>query len=357
MAIRAQTQSNKKQRVVYLDLLRVLAAIAVIGTHVAAQNWYETDVNSLKWQVFNIYDSMTRWAVPVFVMISGAVMLGKYYSSQQIFKKIYRLAIAYIFWGTVLYLFTNTYTGKLAMVSGIIRGGSAVLWFIPMIIGLYLCQPILNKIVESKEATRYFLILSLIFGYILPSTLQIAHDFGGSIFGEISSATGSYLDNMSMSLVLGYASYFVGGYYLRQNELNRKTRRVIYVLGVIALLATISLTLAASLATQQPQAQATYYRNFTVNVLTMSVAVFVFFKYHELKFVKIMGIITRIAQYGFGIYLVHILFITILSWIGITTLSFSPILSVPTITIIVFILSLVTVFVISKIPMVRKYLI
>ncbi len=181
------------------------------------------------------------------------------------------------------------------MVSSIIRGGSAVLWFIPMIIGLYLCQPILNKIVESKEATKYFLTLSLVF----LATFCRAH------YRLLTTLVVRYLVKyrtrpVRISIICrGYASYFVGGYCLRH--------------GGFARGATASSDL---------------YRNFTVNVPVMSVAVFIFLKYHELQFVKIMGMITRIAQYGFGIYLVHILFITILSWIGITTLSFSPILSV-----------------------------
>ena len=66
-----------KERIIYFDYLRVLATMAVIFLHVAAQNWYNTDINTLNWHVFNIYDSIVRWGVPIFIMISGALFLEK----------------------------------------------------------------------------------------------------------------------------------------------------------------------------------------------------------------------------------------------------------------------------------------
>lgn len=62
-------------RIYYLDCLRVVAIISVIIIYVSAQNWYTTDVSSFAWQFFNLTDSLVRWAVPLFVMISGVVVL------------------------------------------------------------------------------------------------------------------------------------------------------------------------------------------------------------------------------------------------------------------------------------------
>ncbi len=60
----------KTERTAYFDYLRVFATFAVIVIHVSAQNWYITDVNEIYWQTYNFYESIVRWAVPVFVMIS-----------------------------------------------------------------------------------------------------------------------------------------------------------------------------------------------------------------------------------------------------------------------------------------------
>ena len=75
------------QRIAYFDVLRILATFAVIVLHLSAQHWADTDVYSRAWQAFNLYDSAVRWAVPVFVMISGALFLSGSQSIGHILKK------------------------------------------------------------------------------------------------------------------------------------------------------------------------------------------------------------------------------------------------------------------------------
>ena len=87
----------ERKRIAYLDSLRVVAILAVIMIHVAAQNWYSQDVNSAAWKAFNFYDSISRWSVPAFVMISGALMLDKDISIKKLYtQKIPRLLIAFL---------------------------------------------------------------------------------------------------------------------------------------------------------------------------------------------------------------------------------------------------------------------
>lgn len=80
---------QNKTRLAYYDYLRVAAIFGVIMIHVSAQNWQNSNVNSIEWQFFNIYDSMMRWAVPVFVMISGSLFLNREYNIKTIYKKIF----------------------------------------------------------------------------------------------------------------------------------------------------------------------------------------------------------------------------------------------------------------------------
>ena len=67
----------EKSRVFYYDYLRIVAIFAVVIIHVSSQNWYVTDVNTIAWSAFNFYDSIARWGVPIFLMISGALILKK----------------------------------------------------------------------------------------------------------------------------------------------------------------------------------------------------------------------------------------------------------------------------------------
>ena len=67
------------------DYLRILASFCVIILHLASQKINFINVYSKEWQVLNFYDSIVRWTVPVFAMISGALFLSKEIS----LKKIY----------------------------------------------------------------------------------------------------------------------------------------------------------------------------------------------------------------------------------------------------------------------------
>lgn len=93
---------DSKNRIKYLDALRVVAAIAVIMLHTSAECWGQRDVASLEQNVFTIYDSCVRWAVPVFLMISGALFLGQEVPWKILYKKyIFRMIVAFVVWSSL----------------------------------------------------------------------------------------------------------------------------------------------------------------------------------------------------------------------------------------------------------------
>ena len=135
-------KDSAQTRIVYFDYLRLFAMFAVMVLHVAAQNWYLTPVDTFEWQTFNVFDSLMRWGVPVFVMISGALFLGKEHQIKKIFKKnILRLVVALFFWSIIYALWqrfvTNEITSSEDFLIAVVNG-HAHLWFIYMIIGLYI---------------------------------------------------------------------------------------------------------------------------------------------------------------------------------------------------------------------------
>ena len=105
-------EQTQPQRIAYFDVLRILATFAVIVLHLSAQHWADTDVYSRAWQAFNLYDSAVRWAVPVFVMISGALFLSGSQSIGHILKKnVSRLVTAFIFWSALYAVFMVNFEG------------------------------------------------------------------------------------------------------------------------------------------------------------------------------------------------------------------------------------------------------
>ena len=71
------------KRLVYMDWLRVLATIAVVTIHVSAGYVSVLDANNAsRWMAGNLFESISRASVPIFVMISGALLL----KGQKIFQ-------------------------------------------------------------------------------------------------------------------------------------------------------------------------------------------------------------------------------------------------------------------------------
>ena len=344
------------ERKIYLDYLRVFSMLIVIASHITGgYNFYNTDIRSAAWQTFNIYESLTRWGVPVFVMISGALFIGRGIPVRRLYGKyILRLAAAYFFWNIIYSVIAGG--GITDHITGIISGHYHM-WFIPMIAGLYICVPLLDKIAESEKLTKYFLLISFIFAFAVPQVISMISDFAGSRAALLASSVNSVLQNMHINFVLGYAFYFMLGYYFDRKALPQAVKRSAAVCGICAFIATA--LLSAALTFKTGTAQSAYYDNFTVNVMAESVFVFLLFRHAKFKNgTKCAKAACLLSGFSFGAYLVHALVHEQLYGIfGLDTLSFIPALSVPAISILVSLISYAISALINQIPFAKKYIV
>ena len=99
--IMEQSNQMNNERLDYLDALRTLACFAVVMLHVTAANTYHVEFRSQEWNIFMFYESVVNWAVPMFVMISGSVLLGKEYNYHSIFHKVLRVAMIFFIWSAI----------------------------------------------------------------------------------------------------------------------------------------------------------------------------------------------------------------------------------------------------------------
>ncbi len=292
-----------------------------------------------------------RWGVPVFVMISGALFLSKNeISTKVIFSKyVLRIVTAFAAWSFIYYLvskgeiaeqFVGLFSpGRVGRLAGIITSYYH-LWFLPMIAGIYICLPIIKKISEDDKISNYFLIISFVFWFLLPQISQLVNDFGNEKMILITNAINGNINNMNMGLVCSYVFYFILGYKISKLELNQKQRTAIYLSGLCGFLFTIILSWALAIKMQTPLE--TYYSNTCINVFLEAVAIFTFLK--NISFEQGLWykkVILKISQYSFGIYLVHIIVIEQLGRLGITASRWNPVIAVPLVVCIVFIISLV----------------
>ncbi|MDO4562837.1 MAG: acyltransferase family protein [Clostridia bacterium] len=337
----------KSGRIFYADCLRAAATFAVVVLHVASASWGLADVRTFEWQTLNVYNTATRFCVPIFLMLSGMLFLNpdkKIDIRDIFFKYIPRIAMAFLFW-SFLY---NSYDAGHFTFSGVFTDYHYHLWYLYVIIGLYLVVPLVRHMVNSasRREVEYFLLLSFFFTFVVKTLSQIPTL---EWIADIS-------DKFEMHYVIGYMGYFVWGYYLHTYYLGKFQRKMIYICGVMGFLETAVLSGIVSVSTDMHYQL--FYSNFSVGVLLMSVAIFVLFKYNcdETKAgIFLKNRIISVAKCSFGMYLVHDFFNILFGQMGYTALTFNPVFCVLPLSAAVSAASYLVSIVMSKIPFFRSY--
>ncbi len=330
-----------------MDLLRILATLAVISIHI--------DPNSVSWTdtlIRNVEFSAVTWCVPIFVMISGRFFLdsNKELPISIYFKKyIRRIMTAFFFWSAVyqiMYIKLGAYEGL--NWKGILSEfliGPYHMWFLWMICGLYLATPILRKIAEDKKISGYFVILFCTFSFLVS-------------YGEKLPMIGGIIEiimgDMQLQLVIGFTGYYVMGYLIHQINFSSRQEKYIYIVGMLSLVFSC---VASNLLAIKHNEVIEYFAGYQkINVIFTSAALFTFFDKRVSRVTFSPQAEKRIfllSELSFGTYLVHAIFNEIFGYLGITN-HLCASLSVPVFTLIIFAISVCVTVLIRKIPYIGK---
>lgn len=345
-----------KEREIEFDILRLIATIAVIATHVCGCQIHSLTVTSSDFIWLNIIRAAITWDVPIFVMISGRFFLDpeKKKSLSTLYQKsIKHLVVAFLIWSAI-------YTGYY-MLMGWLGGGNSLsmwkeyvyefvtgpyhLWYIFMIVGLYVASPILRKIAEEKQLMEYFIVLFLV--------AQFLEQYGRKLHLAGAFVTG-ILGKAYFHIALGYAGYFVLGYYLYKYGVSEKIKKWLYVLApVLIVFSCLGTTLDSIRGGELNEFFSTYQ---TPNVIIESCGIYLLLTKKikiQLK-EKAKKIVSTLGEYGLGIYFCHALMLEILSKTGLEPTFVTPVIGVSIMTICVFLMSVFVVSLICKVPMLKK---
>lgn len=281
----------------YLTNLRAFAILAVIMIHTSAPLLNEFPSKS--WWFGNIIDSSVRWSVPIFVMVSGALLLGKDEALSTFFKKRFlKVGIPFVFWVSFYILFNYRHHLDTLTITSFLKeffSGQPYfhLWFLYMIIGLYLLTPVFRKITkpENKSVMLYFIILWVIISTVIPTIGHYLH----------------YQVGFHFYFFTGFSGLFLMGYYLHVYHLSKIVKYSIYVLAIGSWLFTIVATYYSSRYFNH--FDQFWYEYMGFNTVIISVALFIFFKDYLKKWDA--RLINLISKMSFGIYLIHPIFLAL----------------------------------------------
>ncbi len=341
----------------WADRLRNLATFMVIAIHVSGPLAEQLpDMNTWEWWYSNWWDGISRASVPLFVLLSGGLLLTKDYPTGDFLKKrLSRVLVPGSFWMIVYLLY-----GYLARKEPATIPEAAVrlvegpvhyhLWFIYLITGLYFVYPLLRPWVRQARDRDYWYVFALCalaaWGYKL-----------GATFFDIK--LGLYAETFSNNV-----GYFVLGAYLIQKPLPGEaansllstwpySRRQMTIASIVLILLgstfTVVGTYYASVFLNEGKFHRYFYDYLTPNV---GMAVIGFFLLARLQWNKIplLEIEKELASASFGIYLVHVLVMDWWAQCGYWFGAAIPQRSIPVIVPIVYISSFLLVKVIQTLP-------
>ena len=350
-------KSTNPNRLFYFDILRAAACLCVVMIHVSAQ-YVLKEVGSLEFWIGNLFDSMSRAGVPLFVMISGALMLDEDYTftKEKWFRHIIKMFLFFVFWSIVYSLvyqicipfIKDEEINVFSIVRSLLKGHYH-LWFVPMIIGLYLMVPLLRLWIkrQNKQYVEYFLILSFIFSFLIPQSIDLLVCIN-SKFKFLYEV----IENLHIKYTSGFTSYFILGWYLHNYELTHK--KLLYSLGFAGV--CISFLGTYGVFAYAHSSELIFYSNFSVNVLLHSIAIFVFAKstYGNVQYSStfLHMATSLIIRNSLGVYAVHAIVLTVVSPL---LSQIHVLIAVPSIFVVCTIISLIISLVINKIPFFRKF--
>lgn len=301
------------------------------------------------------YSTITRFSVPVFFMISGALFLStqKNISIKQLYcKNIAKVIFVFLFWEVIYQLYhigfvLNFANLKEVLINILTANTQAHFWFLYLLLGNYILLPITKIFVSNATRKQVEYSLLIFFAFVVTKYTLNGFNF------RISTYYLSNINRLGLDVTVGAAGYFILGYYLNEYPIEQKHRLWIHFSSIISIIICIALTIKKSFESHLFVGQ--YLDHPTIFMFLWSSEIFLTAKYFYKNIFNFN--LTRISQATLGIYAMHMLVVFELNKHGFTADSFHPIISVPVISLGVFLISLIFSILLRKVPFVGKWIV
>ncbi len=335
-----------------LDFMRVLAMFLVIVIHLANCYCREMDsISNASYLFACLFNGMARVSVPIFFMISGALLIPKKQSKEKYLNRIKKMVIVLGIWTLVYLIWQYFFSGIKPdnILALFFNPERAHLWFMYAIITIYIALPFISKMAKNltKKEEDLFIILWLFFNgicYVLKLMI------GTSITYQVPIISGTY-----------YLGYFLIGHIIYKRYKNYKEKEKLKDYNKLLLLTFIASNAIILIVTLiMSEVTGTYYKKYFtyINIFTvlnsLSVFIYILINLKDLK-PNISNFINKVAPYSLGIYLIHGIFLDILKKL-INLNSIPSLIAIPIFTCVLFIISYFSIKGLKQIPKINKYI-
>ena len=328
--------NQKNQHIVWLDVVRFIAMFTVVCCHCTDPfNFYPgtaPNIGEIKlWGA--IYGSVLRPCVPLFVMITGALLLPVRSDASTFYKKrIPRVFYPFLIW-SVLYNLFPWITGLLGLNPQIILdffpyAGEEVMqqsfsvsleyilmipfnfsilavhmWYIYLLIGLYLYLPVFSAWVEkASERAKLMFLLAWGVTLLLPYYYQFVSNY---LWGTCSWNSFGMLYAFA-----GFNGYLLLGHYLKNLEWSlKKTLAIGIPMFAVGYAVTfLGFRHITALPEYTDEMLELFFTYCSLNVVMMTIPVFMLEKKVKVNSERMKKALANLTVCGFGIYMIHYFF-------------------------------------------------
>lgn len=358
--------SIDRDRIIWVDILRFIAIFFVISIHCSDPFNVSTEARANPEFNFwgSVYGSFLRACVPLFVMLTGLLLLPVKQAIGDFYKKrLLRIAIPFLLW-SVLYNLSPWIIGILGLETNIVsdifpyasphasqslndaikniilipfqfNAYTIPMWYIYMLIGLYLYMPFFSAWVEKATVNQKKIFLSIwSFTLVLPYIYQF---FSQEVFGL--SAWNSFGTFYYFS---GFNGYLLLGYFLFKDVKEWSLSKTLMICLPMFFAGYIVTYCGFKSMTANPncteQEMELFFLYCSPNVLLMTIALFMLVRKIKVNSQIAIKSLRNITKCGLGIYLVHY-FVVGLGYTIVKTLTIPVSIRIPITAIIVFFIS------------------
>lgn len=332
---------SNQDRKVWIDLVKVIAIFMMIAVHCTdnvtpaerSEAWYNL------WG--SVYGSFMRPAIPLFVMVTGALLMPIKMEITAFYRKrLLRLVVPFLIW-SLLYNFFPYFSGLMGVKPDVVNDffawvtpsqtfASALeaivaiplsfsyyavqMWYVFALIGIYLYMPFFSAWLKNstKKEQHIFLVIwfvTLFIPYIREYLLPLlGENIEKGLWGVCSWNEFGMLYSFT-----GFNGYLLLGYYLNENPVKWSTLKMILVfipMFIVGYLVTFfgfkSITAVPGASVEMVEL---FYTYCSPNVLMLTIPIFVFVQRVSIKSIFAIKLLKSLSVSTFGIWMSHYLFL------------------------------------------------
>ncbi len=286
----------KENRLLYIDMVKILSIFLVIVNHTNS-NVFLSLSPSVTWFASLTYFYISKVAVPMFIMATGALLLGRTEGYKKHAQRLKRMFVVFLTFSIFYYIINNhfnvTYDNIKDMIISIIQKPSTnALWYMYLYIGISMALPFLQKMasVLNERDTILLIFLSLV---VIGLVLSVEHILKINIYNGFNFIIYCYP-----------IGYLFSGYYINKYQ---KINKIYFTMALLAFFSSVFTSVILSYH-DYPYG----YENFLfwsdielLNISVSSVSAFYIIKYISIipLIQKNNKYITNISMCTFGMYL------------------------------------------------------